>query len=86
MRIDNTKNSSVPIRRQVKQIDVDGSNQHRIVQTSKGSIHNCYINTVTLCMKLLRVIDDTRVVQKVLQMLDFHRYKRLFLAKFVMLE
>jgi len=28
----------------------------------------------------------TRVVQKVLQMLGFHRYKRLILAKFVMLE
>jgi len=29
---------------------------------------------------------DTRIVQKVLQMLGFHRYKRLILAKFVMLE
>jgi len=29
---------------------------------------------------------DTRVVQKVLQMLGFHRYKRLSLTKFVMLE
>jgi len=29
---------------------------------------------------------NTRVVQKVLQMLGFHRYKRLMLAKFVMLE
>jgi len=28
----------------------------------------------------------TRVVQKVLQMLGFHRYKRLILPKFVMLE
>jgi len=28
----------------------------------------------------------TRVVQKVLQMLGFHRYKRLVLAIFVMLE
>jgi len=28
----------------------------------------------------------TRVVQKVLQMLGFHRYKHLILAKFVMLE
>jgi len=28
----------------------------------------------------------TRVVQKVLQMLSFHRYKRLILAKFVMIE
>jgi len=28
----------------------------------------------------------TRVVQKVLQMLGFHRHKRLILAKFVMLE
>jgi len=28
----------------------------------------------------------TRVVQKVLQMLSFHRYKHLILAKFIMLE
>jgi len=31
-------------------------------------------------------IKCTRVVQKVLQMLGFHRYKHLILAKFVMLE
>jgi len=28
----------------------------------------------------------TRIVQKVLQMLGFHRYKSFILAKFVMLE
>jgi len=32
------------------------------------------------------IFDSTRVVQKVLQMLGFQRYKRLILAKFVMLE
>jgi len=39
------------------------------------------------CISLLSVqACNTRVVQKVLQMLGFHRYMRLILAKFVMLE
>jgi len=44
-------------------------------------------------MKLIRKLNiqlthggNTGVVQKVLQMLGFHRFKRLILAKFVMLE
>jgi len=44
-----------------------------------------------LSTELLTLISEqftgnTRVVQKVLQMLGFRRYKRLILAKFVMLE
>jgi len=35
---------------------------------------------------LTTTVLHTRVLQKVLQMLGFHRYKRLILAKFVMLE
>jgi len=33
-----------------------------------------------------QIAETTRVVQNVLQMLGFHRYKRLILATFVMLE
>jgi len=42
-----------------------------------------YITYVCLSIHFAKV---TTVVQKVLQMLGFHRYKRLILAKFVMLE
>jgi len=40
----------------------------------------------TVSCQMYIVLDYTRVVQKVLQMLGFHRYKHLILAKFVMLE
>jgi len=43
------------------------------------SISSTYCHFAPICIY-------TRVVQKVLQMLGFHRYMRLILAKFVMLE
>jgi len=52
------------------------------------SIYTTYMLQLVV-LKTLKIVVEcwyTRVVQKVLQMLGFHRYKRLILAKFVMLE
>jgi len=44
------------------------------------------IVAVTMMQLYMVYHGSTRVVQKVLQMLGFHRYKHLILAKFVMHE
>jgi len=58
----------------------------KIITILINNIHSNIQCTCTIDLHNYKYSAYTRVVQKVLQMLGFHRYKRLILAKFVMLE